>query len=144
MPLKESLERILELNQAENIQQPDDIVTDDDKDIMFNILNSLRNLTETLDQLDQPSLSLFTKDFFQLFVESIDIAQSTFLDPTTGDPKWTDFRSTNIGTFFLSVLATNLDKHYFLTDRMFAQLFFQTVIQFTFFYMSAVEERFKP
>lgn len=143
MSLKIALEEILELGAVGHIQEPSDIVTDDDTQLMFNVLDNLRRLTENLNELDQPNLNLFSKDFYQIFVELIDIAQKRFLN-AEGDPAWTDFRPTNIGTFLLSVIAANLDKHYYLTDRQFQQMFLLTMTQMKYFYLRAAEEAFQP
>jgi len=141
--LKVSLEEVLVLNPTDHIADIGDIVTDADKQVLLNVRNQLRNLTEDLDQLRQPELNLFDRDFYQLFVQFVAAARREFIDDN-GDPRWTDFRPTNIGTFFLQLMATSLDRHYYLSDRMVAQQNISSVTEMRYFYQHARGMAFQP
>lgn len=141
--LKPALEQILKLNPTDGIETVADVVTDNDKQLLLNVRDSLRLLVDNLNQLgDQPSLNLFNRDFYQIFVEMIAVVQDIYKDDS-GNPLWTDFRDTNIGTVLLKLLAGNLDKLYFLTDRHFAQYWAATVSRLKYFLLKAKDYGFR-
>lgn len=136
--LKDALVSILQLNPVSHIETIDDIVTDDDKQLMLNVVNSLRSLNDNLNQLDQPELNLFNRDFYQIFVEFIEAARLKFVDDNN-TPIWTDFRRTNIGTFFLQLMSSALDKKFFLVDNIFRQFALPTQSEMRYFFLRASE-----
>lgn len=122
MNIKEAIDQVLKLIPLANINSVDDILNADETEaqLILNHIESTRNMGDLLNESKEKELNLFNKDYFQLLTEAVAIAQQEFVD-SQGNSIWTDFRTSNIGMFFLELIASEFDKDYFLSDRMFAQ-----------------------
>jgi len=110
--VKNSLESILKINDINHINSPEDIVTEDDKQLVFNVISSVRDLSTSLDSIEPIKTSFFEKEFYGIMLESIDAASKRF-------PEWTNFNKREVGTLILEIMSAQLDKLFYLGDQIF-------------------------
>jgi hypothetical protein len=109
--VKASLDSILKLYTVSDINSPSDI-TEAKKETVFNVIMALRNLSDSLSDIEKPNFSFFNRDFISIMFELMDEAQKRF-------PNWVNFSKRELSTCFLEIFAGLLDKFYYHCDQVF-------------------------
>jgi uncharacterized phage protein gp47/JayE len=140
--LRENLIRILGISNVDHIGQPSDMLDATNRDLMYDFLANTRSLVDSLSNIEKPSTNLLWKDFYSLFIERVNIVLDKFVDGS-GNPIWTDFSESNIGTIFLELGAAEDDKFYYILDQIFTQTILDLISNFYYAHLKAKEASYQ-